>query len=109
MIVTLRVSRDGESMDVQVTLQESRQAAGGEPPPEDSPDVPSPGELLHPGTERNILCQCFQRGCARSDAECPADFFWYDDPSKIVDSYRIPQFTVRDSTFISSSFHNGSV
>lgn len=24
------------------------------------PDVPSPGELLHPGAEREFLCQCFQ-------------------------------------------------
>ncbi len=49
-------------------------------------DVPSPGKLLHPGTERNILCQCFQRGVSLPDTHGSSDFFRYDDSAEIVDS-----------------------
>ncbi|MBR4201578.1 MAG: hypothetical protein IKQ91_09975 [Oscillospiraceae bacterium] len=37
----------------------SSQPAGGDPPQAFSPDVPSPGEFLHPETERDFLRQCF--------------------------------------------------
>ena len=64
----------------------SNQTAAGSPCRHYSPDVPSPGKLLHPGTEREFLCQCFQRGGAHPDPERSANLFWYDDSAEVIDS-----------------------
>ncbi len=49
------------------------------------PDVPfRSGFDTH--AERNILCQCFQRGVAHPDPERPTNFFWYHNAAKIINS-----------------------
>jgi hypothetical protein len=50
------------------------------------PDVPSPGNLLHTGTERNFLCKFYQRGGTHSDPKCPTNFFWYHNAPKIINT-----------------------